>query len=464
MNQTQRWDLDARKHRTRLQRLDKFRTNILSDPDRPVAAADNGQHADGDHANVSGDDRRGRVLVPPEPEASARACTPLLLDLSPEREGRAAQTTSRRRQSAAEAIKGANLALRDVQDWKESVLAERAAVTAFLREIDPALAFRVGASCHDGDIFGHCEGEMLWCEAEVIVANAPYLASERIAESKGPGRMGRHGSWATAGAWTALASSTIASTAHTDREESAEEARRDDGGDSVGRYGIGAFGFLRALAALDPCVRALRRATRAAQSGDRMSMALETIREHVKATLIDLMDLETSLPGDGAETDDQDNENGGRGGGAIKKADPVLALTSADAGALDTKVAGLLQRLAGGGAGSGVELHGDDDAGSPPSLANVYEKGLGGAATASEAEVDTTESLTAIALRMVVQAAAGPLLWALDDAYQVCARGGRGSRSVRASQIAALHLLTVIFVVVSGRGHIVKRVFCMAST
>ncbi|CAN0236032.1 unnamed protein product, partial [Ectocarpus sp. 12 AP-2014] len=66
----------------------------------------------------------------------------------------------------------------------------------------------------------------------------------------------------------------------------------------------------------------------------------------------------------------------------------------------------------GGGGGGGGGPRG------PPSLASVYKDGLRGAAAASEAEVDATESLTARALGMVITAAAGPLLWALDDAYQ----------------------------------------------
>ncbi|CAM9357035.1 unnamed protein product, partial [Ectocarpus sp. 13 AM-2016] len=95
----QRWDLDARNHRTRLRRLDKFRSDILSDsPKQPTAS-------DGNDGGNS-----------------------LLLDLSPERESGAARAVKGRTKAAAEATKGGKLALRDLEDWRGRISAERAAV------------------------------------------------------------------------------------------------------------------------------------------------------------------------------------------------------------------------------------------------------------------------------------------------------------------------------------------------
>lgn len=384
----------------------------------------------GDSGNGSSDcdgASRGR---PPEPEASAPRSAPLLLDLSPEREGRAALAVKRRRKAAAEAIRGAKVALQDLGDWKGSVLAERLEVTKFLRDVDPVLAFGVGLSCNGDDTERHGDTKetVHWWEADVVVADPSYLAADASIEESHGGRgaspahrLGRHASWAAAGAFTATAGSTTPSTS--------PGSTRGSGARPVG--------FMLALAALDPCVGALRKATSTTRSGDHLSTALVTLREHVKATLIDLMDLETSIPGDAVDEDDdvEDDDDGGGGGDgsdgsnsfAGVTSEATLALTSAEAGALDVKVAGLLRRLMGGGAGGdrkGVE-HGCDGGAKvntyPPSLAHVYGEGLGGAAWASEVEVDVAESLTARALCMVVGAAAGPLLWALDDAYQVSA-------------------------------------------
>lgn len=250
-------------------------------------------------------------------------------------------------------------------------------------------------------------------------------------------------------------SSAETSTSPPESESSSEGGRRNSsgfgrGGGSGGGRGerdrAGPAGFIRALAALNPCVGALREARAAGKSGDRLSAALETLREHVKATLIDLMDLETSIPGDGEDMNDEGGGNGiangesGGGGNGGARAEPTLALTATDAGALDVKVVGLMRRLSGGGGGGGaggaaaaggggadVEDGDGSEADGPPSLAAVYGDGLGGLATMSEMEVDTTESLTAVALQMVIKAAAGPLLRALDDAYQVWRNEKSGS-------------------------------------
>lgn len=375
--------------------MDNFRADLLSDPDPPPALA-----AKGD---------------------------PLLLDLdlSPEREGRAAQVVKGRRKAAAEAVKGARLALRDLQDWKASVLDERAAVNSFLELVDPARAFVVGASC-DGDGGGGdgadggegCGGGAATSyEVDVVVADPAFLAAEGGVGAPGSenARLRRHASWTGTGAETESESSNDS------REGSAERGGGEGGGPAGGR--VPAAGFLRALAALDPCVSALRDARSSAKSGDRLGMALETLREHVKVTLIDLMDLETSIPGEVA--DSSDGEEMANGGG--DKSPPTLALSAAEAGALDAKVAVLVRRLSGSvvGVASGDAGRG---APGPPSLASVYEGGLRGAAEASEAEVDTTESLTARAMCMVTRAVTGPLLWALDDAYQV--RGGSARQKV----------------------------------
>eukprot|EP00903_Cladosiphon_okamuranus_P007099 g6898.t1 len=382
----QRWDLEARSHLPRLRHLDKFRSEILSDPDRPPGASDKSQ----------------------------------LLDLSPEREGRAAQAVKRRRKAAAEAVNGAKLALRDLKDWKGGVLAERAAVASFLTPVDPARAFAAGVSCDgaEGKAGGGEGAASSPFEADVVIADPAFLAAEGFAEAGNDGRLRRHASWAGPGAETASSDSSPGSSSTVgSRDGSVEPGRRGGGGGR--RSHAPGVGFLRALAALDPCVSALREAKSSARTGDRLGMALETLREHVKTTLIDLMDLETSIPGEALDSDggaEEDEEEGATGDGKSSAAS-ILALSSADAGALDVKVAGLVRRLSGSGGSGGSN---DENGGprGPPSLASVYEDGLRGAAEASEAEVDNTESLTARAVRMVTRAIAGPMLWALDDALQ----------------------------------------------
>lgn len=452
ITQAQRWDFDAHEHRTRLRRLDKFRAAILSDPATPPPATSStgDQRANGDGCE------RERALVPSDgSDTLARRSPPLLLDLSPEREGRASRAVQRRRTAAAEAVKGANRALEDLRDWKAGILAERKAVTAFLRELDPCLAFVAGAACngdHDGDAeAARSTKSMMGCDADIVVTDPAYLAAEAAAHA---GRdisreecvtMGRYGSWAATGSWTA-AGVTSSPTPSADEGASsgggAEGGDDDGGGDRRDRSwgdGRGRL-FADACARMDPSLATLLAATSTARSRGRLDGALETLREHVKATLIDLMDLETSIPGGGASTsDDDDGEVSSRGIGDVgpsgdgAEAQPLsVALTSVDAGALDVKVAGLLRRLAGGGrtvAGVDADRNSDekeegsgssrDGQGIPPSLADLYGNGLGHAATMSEVEVDTAESRAAIAIRAAVAAAAGPFLWALDDAYQV---------------------------------------------
>lgn len=453
-HQMQSWDLDVRTHRARLRRLDNFRFDILSDP---------------------------ATTTSQQPAAAATTAQPLLLDLSPdERESRAAGAVKGRRKAAAEAIKGVKLALRDLEDWTGLVVAERAVVVAFLDLVDPALAFVAGASCDaaagagevcaaagvgvgvaaaaagggggggDGSTgSGGGVGVMTPRDVDVVVADPSFLAAERGGASGGSdaaaaaagagmnedGRLRRPASWAGTGPEaSAPKTSTISSRS---REGSVEGHHGVGGGGGSRRPAVG---FLRALGALDPCVSALREARSSATTGDRLSLALETLREHVKVTLIDLMDLETSIPGDAGEDSDGDDSgddnDGDSGGKKCAAARSALALSSADAGALDVKVAGLVRRLSGGrvsgSSSNGISGGGDYNSnttgggggegtsrGGPPSLANVYEDGLQGAAAASETEVDTTESLTARALGMVTRAVAGPMLWALDDAYQV---------------------------------------------
>lgn len=414
--------------------------------------------------------------MPPEPDAPTWPSTPppqpppLLLDLSPDREVRAARAVKQRRAAAAEAIRGARLALQDLADWKEAVLAEREEVAAFLREMDPALAFASGPSCIAGE-GGEAsrkgdDGGMIWCEVDVAVADRSFLAIEARDCGIGvgaSGSLGRHASWTGGG--------------ELGRSGPPGASESFSGGGGWGRGGGGSrgraepAGFMRALAALNPCVAALRDARSAVRSKDRLGGALETLREHVKSTLIDLMDLETSIPGgDGSSDEGKDNdeeegeeENGeddgdddGDSGESTALVAVAPSLDSVDAAALDVKIAGVLARLGGpddrdgsrgsvsSGDGSNCSSTGDGDGDGdaagiakvsaradrplPRSLANVYRETLGEAAAAAELEVDKAESLTAIAVRMVIGAAAGPLLWALDDAYQVCGRCRVGRR------------------------------------
>lgn len=428
--QTQRWDLDAREQLTRLRRLDMFQAEILSDPSS--AAPSEGIHGadvqrSGTLRPVNQQNETVNVLPPPPP---------LILDLSPEREGRAAWVVKQRRAAAVEAVKGARLALQDLEDWKAMVLAERVVVTSFLQRADPLQAFTVGRArdgshdWEDGDSDGYDEGAAL-TGIDAFGGNWSFLSGAAGPEGVGEvkGEHGRRGSWTTG---------TMGSSS-TDRGD-------DDGQDPSGgrdsRDRSEPVGFVRALAALDPCMAALRRASSAAaKSEDRLSVAFDLLREHVKSTLIDLMDLETSIPGEGSSGvggNDDDDDDQGFGGG---RAAPSVLLTSAEAAALDVKVCGLLQRLS--GSADGDPDDGDENGegrrdgswngtgewdlratiGSrrrnTRSLATVYAKSLGGAASATEREVDAAERLTATAMRMVAGAAAGPLLRALDDAYQV---------------------------------------------
>lgn len=407
-----------------------FQAEILSDP--PSAAPSEGFH--GAHVQqsatlrpVNQQNEAGNVLSPP----------PLILDLSPEREGRAAWAVKQRRAAAVEAVKGARLALQDLEDWKAMVLAERVVVTSFLRRADPLRAFTVGRArdgshdWEDGDSEGDDEGAAL-TGIDAFGGNWSFLSGAAGPEGVGEARggNGRRGSWTTG---------TLGSSS-TDRGD-------DDGQDPSGgrdsRDRSGPVGFVRALAALDPCMAALRRASSAAaKSEDRLSVAFDLLREHVKSTLIDLMDLETSIPGEGSfgiggNGDGDDDDDQGFGEGRVA---PSALLTSAEAAALDVKVCGLLQRLSGGADGdpddSGEigEGRSDGENGTGEwdllatignrrrntrSLATVYARSLGGAASATEREVDAAERLTVNAMRMVAGAAAGPLLRALDDAYQV---------------------------------------------
>ena len=413
--QTQRWDLDAREPRTRLRRLGKFQADILSDPAR-VAPGSGANERDGDPR-------------PSEPHVEARTPPPLLLDLSPEREGRAARAVKNRRAAAAEAVKGASIALKDLEDWQRCVLAERAAVTSFLKNADPAQAFAVGNNHGGSDCEDDEEGASL-IGVDAFGGSWSFLSAEAFER----GESGRRDSWSGA--------------------TGASPDRSEDLGDFRGERG-GPIGFVSALAALDPCVGAIRKATSAAMFGDHLSAAFEMLREHVKSTLIDLMDLETSIPAEGEGvhgdvdvcSEDEDGERGTVGTGATLS----TSFTPDEAAVLDSKIGGLLDRLSGSTAD---DVNGDDESNQSNdrgrrsganvgsggyrsgrrlshgthSLATVYAKGLGDMATLAEAEVETAERLTAIAMRMVVGAVAGPLLRALDDAYQVRSNAGARSR------------------------------------
>lgn len=425
-HQTQRWDLDARKHRKRLQQLDSFRTDILSDPNIETIAAVAARKKSMDRGDANGADftERGRALVPPEPNGKSHASSPpLLLDLSPEGQGRAARAVERRRMAATEAMKGAKIALQDLQDWKASVLAERLAVTAFLREVNPAPTVMAGASCNGDDDCDESVGrgeQAAWYDVDVVVGDPSFLSVERGAENhENTGVLIRLPSWAPGGASTATTTATSP-----DENDNPTITRGNSGsGSGVDNGGarhraLGSVGFLPALGALNACVGALKEAKSAAKSGESRSMALEILREHVKAILIDLMDLETSIPGNNREDED------GGGSGSVK---PDVTLTSTDAGALDVKIAGVLGRLAGVGSSKGTDESAGVSASRAPPLASVYRDLVGGAASASESLVDTAETLAAVALRMVFEAAEGPLLSAMDDAYQVRLREARGA-------------------------------------
>lgn len=446
--------------------MDKFRTEILSEPYNPAAAVATAATA----TTVSSTDtntsqRAGAGLCAGggsgnEPEQSdthalALVSPPLLLDLSPEREGRASRVVKRREKAATEAVRGARLALQDLEEWKESVLAERQVVSAFLRGVDLIGALSAGAAC-DSDEHGEGDGATS-LQADVVIADQYFLSRERhCGRDYESARIVHRLARSMSGAGIPSPDSSAAtSTSPSDSEGSSEGGRRNSGDRGRGnRDRAGPVGFLRALAALNPCVGALREARVAGRSGERLSTALETLREHVKATLIDLMDLETSIPEGGEATNGEDGGNdigngeGGGGGNGSARAEPTLTLTATDAGALDVKIAGLLRRLSGGrggdggaeAAGGGADVEGGDggEAGCPLSLATVYGDGLGGLAMTSEMEVDTAESLTAMALQMVTKAAAGPLLRALDDAYQVWRneRGGSAKGGVGGGQVA----------------------------
>lgn len=402
----------------------------MSDPHR-------GAPSEGIHG---ADVKRSGTLRPVDPQTEAGALPsppPLLLDLSPEREGRATWAVKQRRGAAIQAVKGAKLALQDLEDWKAMVLAERVAVTSFLRRANPLRAFTVGSTrdgshdWEDGDSEGDDEGATL-TGIDAFGGNWSFLSGAAAPEGVGQvrGENGRRGSWTT---------DTLGSSS-TDRGDGDGQ---DPSVDRSSRDRSGPVGFVRALAALDPCMAALRRASSAvAKSEDRLSMAFDMLRDHVKSTLIDLMDLETSIPGEGSfgvegNGDGDGDDDQGLGGG---RATPAALLTSAEAAALDAKVCGLVQRLSGGvddnpnvvdEMGEGHSDGEDETAKSigrtlrnlknrnTRSLATVYARVLGGAASATEREVDAAERLTVNAIRMVAGAAAGPLLRALDDAYQV---------------------------------------------
>lgn len=392
--QAQKWDLDALDHLKRMQRLDHFREEILSDV-----------------ARGGGGDRGGKIRSRSSRDSNTEGDS-LLLDLSPERLGTAARVVKSRRKAATEALKGAQVALRNIREWKRQVLAERETVSTFLREFDPALAFSPGPSCNGGGDNGDSGGRVkdgrktggeesihYRAEADVVICD-PRLAEDEDELGNNRGYAG-----------TLRVDSKGVLSAGTLAPREGRDA--DDEDDASSRQ----VGFSRAHAALIPGARALQEAEAVAGSGDRLSAALDTLREHVKATLIDLMDLETSLPGNAGDDDDDDDDdnNGGiegeirdpQGGGAAA----AVALSPEGATSLDLKIGGLVRRLSG-------DARVDDDG--PPSLANLYSEGLGGAAAASEAEVDATESLTARALAVMIEATAGPFLSALDNAYQVC--------------------------------------------
>lgn len=404
--------MDAKDHRQRLQRLDDFREEILSTQDSSIAGS--------------------------APSLESATDGSSLLELSPEREDAVTHTMKRRRKAAAEASKGTEGRLRDLRHWKSEVLAEREGVTAFLRRVDPALAFAPGPGCHSGSGGGGRQvgvnsgtrgigGEGLSVqsfEADLVICD-PRLAEVEDEAGDNRGHVGA----------LTLERRSTSSGGHSPPEShvllgNGRAGSTRDGTAPNDDLASSSVHFEYAQAALNACASALKEAIAAAGAGDRLSTALDTLREHIKATLFDLMDLETSLPGDPDEIDgvcngDETSDLGAEGKGGIRGAssgasDRTIGLTPEEAGTLDAKVGGLVRRLSG-------DAQADEDG--PPSLAILYGEGLGTAAAASEAEVDATESLTAHALRVVCEAAVGPLLSSLDDAYQVCDHAGNTGAS-----------------------------------
>lgn len=437
MFKAQRWDLDAMEHRKRLLRLDEFRRDVLSDAS---AASDEQAHGDYDREYS-----RGRSSTDSKGNGGGAGSSDLLLEMSPEDGLRCSQVVKRRRRAAVEALKGADIALRNLEEWRASVLAERESVTEFLRGVDNVLAFAPFKLCDpdakDEGQPGNAErAPNVALEAEVVI-NDPRVLRDECAENndsqQGAGdlRMEQAGSRSGTDGVPHSRAVSLINGARTTRRGSGFRGRRDEYEDDEGVSEP--IGFWKAVEALEPCAGALETVIGTAGSEDHLEGALNMLREHVRATLIDLMDLETSIPadsgGDGGSDDDDDDGDGGNelaSGGdadALKSCNDLgdasaaqdLALSSNDAGALDVKVSALLRRLGGssddstqGGRDEGKSSH-------PPSLEDLYTNGLGGAAAASETNVDATERLTAAALEGVREATSGPFLWALDDAYQV---------------------------------------------
>lgn len=403
--------MDALDLRKRMLQLKNFRLDILS--------------------RAAGGDEEGhgypRGLTPAGSESNGNVQSPPLLDMSSETEGVSLLVIGRRRKAAAEVEKGAELTLRDLDDWRRKILAEREAATEFLRSVDHALAFAPGKSCGEGhsaenDRMRNMTGTLLPvpCEAEVVI-NDPrvieYESEEEVSQGGvNPFRIDRND-----------IPSSIMQLFDPETSSSEDQGAGDDtdGGreGSARNWTIEANGFARASKVLEPCAEKVKRAVAAAGSGDRLRAALDSLREHVKATLIDLMDLETSIPSDSCDDlEDIPVETGGEVIEAPQEKDShdeeTPTLSSQDAAALDVKVGALLRRLNGKADPKEADRDGDSEA-HPPSLESLYMDGLGGAAAASESEVDATERLLSLALADVIEAISGSFLGALDDAYQV---------------------------------------------
>lgn len=341
----------------------------------------------------------------------------------PEVDGRYSQAVARRKKAAAEALKGAEIALKNLSDWKSMMLAERDAVTGFLRSGDRVLAFSPGKACGGGSGGGIGDGRAAdrpdktlagEAVAEVVINDPDLIEDEKDEDARTS--VGPPGQDSASSTMIVVRPPAPGATPAADGRRNPIGGHDEDAGTPCG--------FSRALEALGPCVIALEKAVAASASGDRLKASLDSMREHIRTTLIDLMDLELCFPGrsGGAEANE----------GAISDAESIMAcddngqdaesaemtpLSSEDAGTLDTKVTALVQRLSGGSDPAGSNAGGSGN--HEPSLRSLYEDGLRGAAAASEAEVDATERLVAATQEAVSEAVSGPFLWSLDDAYQV---------------------------------------------
>ncbi|CAN0027278.1 unnamed protein product, partial [Discosporangium mesarthrocarpum] len=383
------WDLNARDHILRLQELEDCQAKILSSP-WPLAN-----------------------------KPSTTDSRPLL-ELSPRREGSVARAVRRRTKIATALAAAMESALGELDVRQGACLAERARALRFLRVTSPGLAFApwrdawgqrsgaVGGGMGDDDDSngggGHRE-----IQTEVVTSSAMGGAEA------GPGGE-RGGRGKSGGEVTLTAGLKTWWESHEERLPGSamplhdwQQQRRGDGqGQGQGQGGVCPL----PVADLEWCLGALREVVAMAGRRDRLGAALEALRDHVKATLIDLMDLETSIP--------EDRGGGGGSGGGGGESE---AFTVEDSRVLDAKVTSLLGRLGGdggGGVSGAVGRRGVRGVvgGGAGSLASVYHEVLSLGAEEAEVEAEAAEDLVARALGATLEIVGGKFLGAVDDTYQ----------------------------------------------